>query len=720
MRRVILRFGLLCLVLILTFNIFCGSSYASTTANTGLTGLWEYPTAEMPEDGIGHFGYTKASPYAFYFIDIAWLPWLEINTRLSAFTSVETSVHRRYLDKAMDVKAILWHSKSPKNWIMPSIAFGVVDAMGTELMKAWYGAATWRVGKFAATIGYGTDRLNGIYGGIEWDIANWLTFKAEYSPLDYANDKADRQRILTDDKLPSSKYNAGIVLKTPWGMNGSVSYQRGNEWVFSISQRINLKGPFFGSARKNYKTLGDFRCPDWENVDSQDLIARIKSGIEKYIRVRDVDIKLEESDSDEGGRRVLLSYENYGYSSHAEAMTRVLVVLSSVMPETDELILIHKNSGTPVVKAVFPGLLLFDIRSRTLRGEDLIHSAVFTWASRDIEEPDESALRNKAVHEFKAMLVYEPRIDQTIREPYMDRLNIDAIYNGRYYNGWGSVIDVRFPVYTHADTTDNTGLWWEKDFNDKIRLQQAALTYANKLNEKSRMWVFGEGGYLDEEWAGGNLWGRYYGHDGRWWIGARFTAMHDRDPYSFAGLTSGLLTYRNGGVYDIDDGEQWRHGEWFQAGYHITDLDLDLQADYGRFIDGDNGLKVMATRHWDDTAIGFWYMDTDRHAPGRNMTKTGVHMELPADKWFGSWFGNSSSHIWEQNTMLISTWRVHSGREGGIVRTPERLMSQLRPLAMKRNVESLLRDYCSYDGETSDSEGDREVTSIFEYIFRKK
>ena len=93
-------------------------------------------------------------------------------------------------------------------------------------------------------------------------------------------------------------------------------------------------------------------------------------------------------------------------------------------------------------------------------------------------------------------------------------------------------------------------------------------------------------------------------------------------------------------------------------------------------------------------------------------------MELPADKWFGSWFGNSSSHVWEQNTMLQSTWNSESGRDSGIIRTPERMMSQLRPAALKRNVEQMLIDYCSYDDEHKEQEKAQEVKSILEYIMR--
>ena len=702
--------------------IFSGISHAATGGNTGNTGLWEYPTAEMPEDGTGRFGLTNASPYAYYFLDLAWLPWLEINARFNTFSTVQAGNGidtRRYMDKAIDLKAILWHNKNPKNWFVPSLAIGVVDMMGTELMKAFYGAATWRWGDFALTAGYGSDRLNGFYAGFEWDIADWLSFKAEYSPLDYTQDKAAGKRIVPE--TPSQKYNVGLVLRAPWGTEGTVSYQRGDEWAFTISQRFDLKGPFFGNARKHFNAPGEARPAIWDDLDSQELIARIKSGLEKYTRVRDVDIKLSDSDSENGGHRLSLAYENYGYSSHAEAMTRVLVVLAAVMPETDELTLIAKNAGVPIVQASFPGGLLFDLRARTLREEDSIHGAVFSWASKEIEDADaERLLQSKAQHEVKAMVVYEPRIDQTLRDNYMDRRNVDLVYNGRYSQGWGGTVDIRFPVHVHADTADGVGLWWEKDFNDKVRVQQAGMTYAKHFGSEGRAWLFGEGGYLDEEWFGANLWGRYYSRDGNWWIGARLSALHDRDPYSFAGLTKGRYVYYFGSTYDIEGIDEWRALMFVQAGYHFSGLDFDLQAEYGQFADGDKGYKLSMTRHWDDTAFGFWYIDTEVNAPGKDFTRAGVHMELPAEKWFGSWFSNSSSHIWEQNTMLQSSWRQESGREGGIIRTPERMMSQLRPTALKKNVEQLLQDYCSYDDDNDreDAQGSEEVRSILEYITR--
>ena len=170
-----------------------------------------------------------------------------------------------------------------------------------------------------------------------------------------------------------------------------------------------------------------------------------------------------------------------------------------------------------------------------------------------------------------------------------------------------------------------------------------------------------------------------------------------------------------GFFYEGDD-SAWRHSEFLQAGYHITDLNVDVEADYGRFADGDTGFKILAVRRWDDTALGFYYIDTDRTAPNKSFTRAGVHMEIPAERWFGSWFGNSSAHVWEQDTLLLSALDIESGREGGHIRTPERMMGQLRPIALKKNVERMLREYCSYDDTDGTNENAQTVKSLLEYI----
>ena len=275
-----------------------GADASVTAANQGFVGMWEYPSAEMPRDGIGRVGYTNASPYSHYYADLAWLPWLEVNARLTTFGNVfaapdgginDRGIGRDYMDKAFDVKAILHGSRK---WYLPSVAFGMTDVMGTELSKAMYGVATWRRDKLAFSVGYGTERLNGFFAGASWSVADWLELKAEYSPLDYSLDTVGGYKVHGD--AADSKYNFGAVFKAPWGMEGAVSWQRGEEFVFSLSHVFSMSGPFFeGSAShhdKSYGFPGASRVAEWRDADAERLGGDIVDALSRYVRVRDVEV----------------------------------------------------------------------------------------------------------------------------------------------------------------------------------------------------------------------------------------------------------------------------------------------------------------------------------------------------------------------------------------------------------------------------------------------
>jgi hypothetical protein len=663
--------------------------------------MWEYPTAEMPEDGSGRFGYTRSSPYAFYYVDLAWLPWLEVNARLTTFDNVyvaplgtvnDKGTGRDYMDKAIDVKAMLHRSRT---WYLPSIALGTTDIMGTELMKASYGVATWRIDKFAFSVGYGTERMNGFFAGASWSVADWLELKAEYSPMDYARDAVGGFR--PHPGAADSKYNFGAVFESPWGMHGSVSWQRGEEFVFSLSQTFSLDGPFFKGREtpksRSYEAPGGHRAAEWRDIDPERISDSIIEALSRYVRVRDVEVAV-------GDRKILVAYENYGHSSQAEAMVRVLVVIAAISPHLDEVCLVQRLRGVPVVSAVFSGDTLYAIRTRSFEIGQPFDSARFTWADRDFLDDlggewvfrSGGSLRKRANQDIKAMVVYEPRIDQTLDDDYQSRLNVDLIYEKRSSNGWGAFADVRVPIFNDVD------IWWEPDVNDRIRLHQAVISYLAGVKGEGGLgfWSLSEAGWLDESWFGINQWARVYSRNGRSWGGIRLGLVRDRDPLSFAGLPDGRVDYDSGWNYR-EGVDPWQPVWWIEAGYVFPDMNLDVQVDYGRFIDSDTGAKLSLVRRWDDSAVGFWVSRTDRLSPGKDFTAAGIHLELPAERWFGSWFGNSSAHIWEQEVPLLSAWRIDAGREPGSWKNPDRLLSQLRPDELKQNVEGLLSEYCSFD-----------------------
>lgn len=709
-----------CLALFLAVSIICVPALAfayGTPANPGYVGLWEYPTAEMPADGTGRFGYTDASPYFFYYLDLAWLPWLEVNARLTTFDNVFVASNgkinvdgtgRDYMDKAIDVKLMLHHSDGG---IFPSFAMGVTDIMGTEIMKAWYGVATWRMKSLALSLGYGTDRMNGVFGGVSWRANEWLTLKAEYGQLDYKSDIVSGFR--PHPKEPDAKYNLGVVLSAPWGTEGSLSWQRGDKIVFSISQAFDMKGPYlFGSKKKEYDAPGKPRTAQWRDIDPEKLGEEIIEALSEFVRVRDIEVAISD-------KKVYVAYENYGHSSQADAMVRILVVMAAVLPHVDSMHLIPRVRGVPIAEAEFPGETLFDVRARNIEAEQFVRNAVFTWADKNFFQNQQEEwlyhsdgnLRKRARHDAKAMLVYEPRIDQTLDDDYQNRWSVDFIYENRSSNGWGAFADVRVPIYNNVD------IWWEPDMNDDPRLQQMVLSYLGRIERGSAspLWSLSEAGWVDENWFGFSQWGRIYEKSGRWWMGGRLGLFRDRNPESFAGLADGQVDYRLGSWRD-DDEDPWRSFALAGVGYRIPDLDLDFQVDYGRFLDGDTGGKLSVTRRWDDSAVGFWISKTDNLTSGKDFSNAGFLLELPAEKWFGNWFGNPSAHIWEQSASLLSTWRIDAAREPGAWKTPDHMLSQLRPSVLKDNVVELLADYCAYEEDSKDTQ---KIQGLTDYYLKK-
>ena len=464
-------------------------------------------------------------------------------------------------------------------------------------MKAWYSVATWRFQNVTLSLGYGTDRMNGLFGGISWNVAPWLTLKAEYSPMDYILDQAGRRKPHPDE------------------------------------------------AKEKY------------NIDYQELSDAIIEALAEYVRVRDVEVALTE-------KKIYVAYENYGHSSHAEAMARVLAVTAAVSPHVDAAFLVPRVRGIPVVCAEFPGEVLFRIRGRDMTNESLWQETRFTWAEKNFFAAlgkkenvlfhSKRSLRNRARNDLKAMVVYEPRVDRTLDDDYQNRWSVDLVYEHRSSNGWAALTEVRFPLWSDVDIP------WEPWMNENIRRA------------------------------------RVYSRDGRWWFGARVAATRDRDPMSFAGMAEGRIGY---GIwwYDDADANPWRGAAWLQTGYHFSGLGLDVELDYGRFLDADMGVKLSLIRRWDDVAVGFWISRTDRLAPDKNFTNAGVHLELPAERWLGSWFGKPSARVWEQDVSLLSTWRFDAGREPAVWRSPDHLLSQLRPIELKKNVRKLLEEYCAFE-----------------------
>src|SRR5690606_16169006 len=78
-----------------------------------------------------------------------------------------------------------------RSW-WPSVALGMQDVGGgTGLFRAPYAVMSKQLGEFDLTLGYGSDRIDGGFGGIRWTpsrLPNW-SLVAEVDAFDYKRDR---------------------------------------------------------------------------------------------------------------------------------------------------------------------------------------------------------------------------------------------------------------------------------------------------------------------------------------------------------------------------------------------------------------------------------------------------------------------------------------------------------------------------------------------------
>ena len=672
------RYSVLLLVACLIFATPVGS-FAGSPSNPGLTGLWEYPTAEMPGDGMGRISYSSTYPYRTLSAGAGLFPWLEFNLRLSEYETAEIIVpdsgHPKA--KALDLKLLL----TDQELLRPAIAVGALDLGGSEMRKAWFAAGTWRSRSLALTLGYATDAYSGFYGGISWEPAEWIELKAEYSPLDYTRDIVNGKQVHPEDA--AEKYNFGVVLKSEWGLNGSLSYQRGEEFCFGLSYAFDLTKPLFGGTRKSISKAP--LTTDWKDTDTEKMASELQSELaQKGFGLRNIVVLA-------GSKKIHVAFENIGYSSQTEALARTIILAANMIPwDTETCSFSTMVRGRPVSRTELGTEQMALIRLHEFNAYDLSEKAV-SWApdtrygTLEGEEwttmagPGESLKNGSA--DIRVALAFEPRFDSQNGYDFMHRTDIDYIGRLRSSDGWEAYLKIRQPIENSID------LWREPEMNDSTRIWKGVISYIHRTGKN--LWTVGEAGWLDENYFGGNLWVRQYLNDSGLWLGGRLSVVKERDFDSFAGTSDYKRAYSNGrAFYDPANGENdWVCGYWAEAGYHDSTYDADLTVRYGRFIDSDTGYRIDAVRNWNDTSIGFYWTDTDRDSPGKGYTDAGMILHLPLSFWYA---GEPSNTYWDQEFTLLSNKRLFAGTIPGAWMDPETLIGDLHPSKLRQQLAPLL------------------------------
>ena len=163
---------------------------AAEPNTTGQTGLINMPDARIEEDGRLRFGASYFRPYLPVWASISMLPRLELSGRYTIIRGLSSELGQGfgdYKDKAFDAKLLLLREG---RWL-PNAAVGTLDFTGTGVFSVdYYGAVSKRLGNTDYSLGYGIDRMNGLFGGMR-HRSPWirdLSFVVEYDANDYKRD----------------------------------------------------------------------------------------------------------------------------------------------------------------------------------------------------------------------------------------------------------------------------------------------------------------------------------------------------------------------------------------------------------------------------------------------------------------------------------------------------------------------------------------------------
>jgi len=163
---------------------------AAEPNTTGQTGLINMPDARIEEDGMLRFGASYFRPYLPVWASISMLPRLELSGRYTIIRGLSSDLGQGfgdYKDKAFDAKLLLLREG---RWL-PNAAVGTLDFTGTGVFSVdYYGVLSKRLGNTDYSLGYGIDRMEGLFGGMR-HRSPWirdLSFVVEYDANDYKRD----------------------------------------------------------------------------------------------------------------------------------------------------------------------------------------------------------------------------------------------------------------------------------------------------------------------------------------------------------------------------------------------------------------------------------------------------------------------------------------------------------------------------------------------------
>jgi hypothetical protein len=651
-----LRLGSSTLALVLATSALA-QDRAVTYTLFGTPGLLEMPSALSDDDGeiaatIGYFGGQLRNSFTFQIT-----PRLSGTFRYTGIPERNPDPEESFWDRSFDLRYRL----TDEGTYIPTIAVGLQDFLGTGVYSAEYLVATKTVGdsvRLTAGLGWGRlgsyngfgnplgvldERLNerpdtfvegetggvpgveaffrgdaAVFGGIEYAPNERWIFKAEYSSDDAYLDNTGEPLFEI-----ASPLNFGVTWRPTPGVQLGLAYLYGTQIGFTGTISLNPnERPFFGGLDEPPQPVA-VRAGAVRAAQSWDRTAvpepALRDRLAAALRTEGVELLAVEL-SDRSAR---LRYTNTRFRAEAQAMGRVLRVLTQELPPSIEAITLEPvQAGIPLSAVTFARSDVEDFENEVGGTLASLQQARFADAGRAsglVEVPLARDPFSWSLRPYASLLLFDPdnpfalSFGAELSAAYRIRPNL--ILSGSVRQrllSTGEQDDSEFREdYELPRVRTNGGLYFN---NDHPVLSDLTLSYYTRPGPN----LYGRvtAGYLEPMYGGvsGELLWKPVGS--RLALGAEVNYARQRD-------FDQLFDFRD---YDVVTGHVSAYYD-FGGGFHG-------QVDAGRYLAGDWGATFSLDREFENGwSVGGYFTLTDVpfDVYGEGSFDKGIRFTIPID-----------------------------------------------------------------------------------------
>lgn len=572
----------------------------ATPSLQGFTGLLNIPNASVTAEGqidtlvsnqveSEWRNWTKSQDN--YIFSIGFFPFAEIGGRLSEAPVQEP-------DLSANVKITL--SPLTRSFgYLPAIAFGIQDlGGGAALHQTKYLVASQEFWRFRCSLGYGfgPDRMDGLFGGVELKAHDWIYLVAEHDTRE-----TNLGIKLLSPELPLLPARINLIAKSSLDYRpGNIDIGIGLQLPLSLRPTDNKVAPPLSSSPETVPHSEDDagklhgsqqgESPPDTAVEQMQLIHRLLSE-EGF---QDVTVGSLRRDT------LILGYENNRYlHNELDALGVLFGVVRDYSPSAIKQVTVQIRKKGITVATVSTDRREID---RILSGRESSDGKLRLSYAESAEKPDTVVTGESLTPYLKPTLIFWPGL-QTFVGTEVGVFDYSlSLKSELQLTSWkGGIADIRW----------NTPLVWSTNFDDS-----KAFRRSRSPNELDRAMFF-QTVKLTPSIAvmagGGMLYNNLFGTlNELLWIS-----------------DSGNHRVRFKHSYAIGDAGQERH-EVYLASYrhYLARQDVSLEVTGGRFWGRDTGFTAELKRSFEDTVCSLYYKNTYDSA-GRNWQAAGIQLSFP-------------------------------------------------------------------------------------------